>query len=571
MDVHKKLKLLIVLLILLVLFSERMSAQSVYVPLNHWAYDFVERLEARGLITGALNATKPYSREEMAAYLIQAEEKINAGQSLNSVELEQLRFLQFEFKEEFQRLTGRNGRSYSSRIAHIKEHKIFGKIFPKFLYKNNRNFFNISSDVFQVLVDPIFYHNWLYANPDSVSGIERVLERTHGVTLWGQLGTHLGFFFDFRDTKEWGTRTYPQQFEITREGLGFVNGYGSHIWHDETNAYLVFKLPYMQLILGKDFNYWGPGYNGALTLSNHATSFDQIKLQTKIWRLKFTYLWGFLRTFPPILDANSKSTPKNIVAHRLEINAARWLNLGVHETVIFGNRRFELAYLNPINFYRSAEHALDEDDNATMGFDLEFFLIPNVKLYGEVFIDDLSTLKLGSGFHGNKTAFLTGGLWVDALTIPNLDVRLEYARTRPYLYTHRNDINKYSHFSTGLGHWIGPNADDLFARLQYRLSKHFAMAARFELYRHGDNEPGRNVGGDINQPYLPDAPANIDFLDGIRERRTGFGFEASYEIFRNFYFGLQFNTASSKNFLLPEGTRGPVNRQEFFVNLSLNR
>jgi hypothetical protein len=148
---------------------------------------------------------------------------------------------------------------------------------------------------------------------------------------------------------------------------------------------------------------------------------------------------------------------------------------------------------------------------------------------------------------------------------------LEYARTRPYLYTHRNDINKYSHFSTGLGHWIGPNADDLFARLQYRLSKHFAMAARFELYRHGDNEPGRNVGGDINQPYLPDAPANIDFLDGIRERRTGFGFEASYEIFRNFYFGLQFNTASSKNFLLPEGTRGPVNRQEFFVNLSLNR
>ncbi|MFQ5771695.1 MAG: capsule assembly Wzi family protein, partial [bacterium] len=202
---------------------------------------------------------------------------------------------------------------------------------------------------------------------------------------------------------------------------------------------------------------------------------------------------------------------------------------------------------------------------------VEFLLIPNVKLYGELFIDDLFTSRLGSGYFGNKTAFLTGGLWVDAFKIPNLDGRIEYARTRPFIYAHRNPLNSYSHFSTGLGHWIGPNADDFYLRLQYRLSKSLFMAMDFESYRHGANEPGRNVGGDLNQDNFSKTEENFKFLEGIRERRNRFGFEMNYEVFRNFYLSLKFNSASSRNMLLPGGQRGPVSRNEVAFNLSLNR
>lgn len=547
-------------------YATNLYSQSVNVPLNHWAYDFIERLEAKGVITGALNSTRPYSREEMVHYLLQVEEKVKDGFRLSSVESEQLRFLHFEFKEEFMQLTGSDGVHYEAKLQ-----KLRGKIIPTFLYKNNRNFFNIQQPAFQLYADPIFYHTWQYANPDSIEGTDRVLKRTHGVTLWGRLGTHVGFFFNARDTKEWGSRTYPDRFDISLPGLGFVNGYRTHIWHDETVAYMVFKLPYFQLTIGKDSNYWGPGFNGSLGLSNNATSYDQIKLQSKVWRLKFTYVWGFLRTFPVLLDPDGSTKPKNLVAHRLEIDVTKWLDLGFYETVVYGNRRFELAYVNPINFYRSAEHFLDDNDNAAMGMDVDFLLIPNVKLYGELFIDDLTTTKLGSGFFGNKTAFQAGGLWVDAFRLPNLDVRVEYARTRPYVYTHEKAINTYSHFSTGLGHWIGPNSDDLLLRLQYRFSKSLVVAVRFESFRHGANEPGRNVGGDINRPFQGGDPEFIGTLDGIRERRNDFGFETSYELFRNFYFGLKFNTASSRNMLLPTGTRGPVERTEFMMSLSLNK
>lgn len=551
--------------------SSGLHAQSVYIPLNHWSYEFIERLEAKGLISGVLNGTKPYSREEMVGYLLQVEEKLKNSPVLNSTELKQLEFLRYEFKEEYQSLSGKNGRSTLTKIQKIKEHPVFGKLFPGLVYKNNRNLFNIQSKEFKVFVDPVFYHQWLYANPDSMSGEERVFERTHGFTLWGQLGTHVGFFFDFRDTKEWGTKTYPDQFDISLPGLGFVNGYGTHIWHDETIAYVVFKLPYFQLFIGKDFNYWGSGFNGSLGLSNNATSFDQIKVQTKFWRLKFTHLLGFLRTFPVIRKQDGMTNPKSIVAHRLDINVAKWLNIGLYESVIFGNRRFELAYLNPINFYRSAEHFLSDDDNASMGADIELFLIPNVKLYGELFIDDLSTSKIGSGFFGNKIAYSAGGFWVDTFKIRNLDVRIEYTRTRPFVYTHRKDINRYSNFNTGLGHWIGPNSDNLLLRAQYRFSKSLFVAANIESFRHGANEPDRNVGGDMNRTEDATTPEFIDFLDGIRERRNRFGFEISYEVFRNLYLGLNFNTASSQNILLPTGQRGPVSRNEFFFNLSLNR
>ncbi len=547
------------------------SAQSIYVPLHHWSYDFVERMETKGLISGVLNNTKPYSREEMAGYLLQMMQHENIGHLLTKVEQQQVDFLRFEYKEEFETLTGQDGMHYQSRLAKIKHSGLGTKVIPGFLYKNDRNLLNFQGDNFKIYIDPILYQTSLYANPDSIDRTDKVFEQSHGFTVWGRLGNHLGFFFDFRDTKEWGSRSYPSLFDISREGLGFVNGYGTHIWHDETVAYLMFKLPHVQVMIGKGSNIWGPGFHGALGLSDHATSYDQIKLQSTFWRLKFTYLWGFLRTFPVLRDTEGRVREKNIVGHRLDVNAARWLQLGLYETVVFSDRRFELAYANPINFYRSAEHALADNDNATMGFDFKFLLIPSVKIYGELFIDDLFTSKLGSGWFGNKTALLTGAFWADAFTVPNLDARVEYARARPFVYTHETDINAYSEFSTGLGHWMGPNADDLYGRLQYRFSKHFYIAAEFESLRHGANSPGNNIGGSITESHATRARNNIDFLAGEKERTNRFGVEISYELFRNLYFGFKMNTASGKNIALPAGGRGAVQRDEVGVSLSLNR
>ncbi|MDZ7265529.1 MAG: hypothetical protein ONB16_13205, partial [candidate division KSB1 bacterium] len=61
--------MLIATLILYFSFVPSARSQSTYVPLNHWVYDYLERLEARQVIQGVLNASKPLSRIEIAQYL----------------------------------------------------------------------------------------------------------------------------------------------------------------------------------------------------------------------------------------------------------------------------------------------------------------------------------------------------------------------------------------------------------------------------------------------------------------------------------------------------------------------
>ena len=57
-------------------------------------------METKRLIQGALNETKPLSRKEIAGCLTQVHQKIRQGFRLNKIELEQLNFLNIEFKEE---------------------------------------------------------------------------------------------------------------------------------------------------------------------------------------------------------------------------------------------------------------------------------------------------------------------------------------------------------------------------------------------------------------------------------------------------------------------------------------
>ena len=108
--------------------------------------------------------------------------------------------------------------------------------------------------------------------------------------------------------------------------------------------------------------------------------------KTKFWRLKFCSFTGFLRTYPQITyesiteqsgeEINREmQSKKYIAAHRLEIAVTDNLDIGLNEVVVYGDRGLEFAYLNPIMFYRSAEHYLGDMDNATMSADFNWIII----------------------------------------------------------------------------------------------------------------------------------------------------------------------------------------------------
>ena len=58
-------KTLLVLCLFTGLLAENLTAQSIYVPLDHWAYELLDRLETKKQIQSVLNGTRPMTRGNM--------------------------------------------------------------------------------------------------------------------------------------------------------------------------------------------------------------------------------------------------------------------------------------------------------------------------------------------------------------------------------------------------------------------------------------------------------------------------------------------------------------------------
>ena len=268
------------------------------------------------------------------------------------------------------------------------------------------------------------------------------------------------------------------------------------------DAYLKFKLPWFDLQIGQDRLRWGPGYHGALLVSENPTSIDMIKLQGSYKHITFTAFTGVLEELTPGID------DKYISGHRIEGYLWNRFGLGFSELVVYGNR-FEPSYLNPVNIYlinmvrtekgdsRAGKVSGAYGDNVLISFDSRLRLIDNLEIYGELMIDDGNPAK---DFHHWDTKFgLLGGLYAtDPFGLPDTDLHAEYAFINQYAYTHNNPANVYRHFTSVIGHHIGSDADNLWVELRHRFTDEIESVLTYELERHGE--------GNVNKPHPPDAP-----------------------------------------------------------------
>ncbi len=506
--------------------------QTIYLPVNHWAYEFLERLEVQRILPIVLSGTKPLTRMDVAGYLAPLYASDSLQQKLSRVQRQQLSWLAVELQEELAQTT-----PIKTNLQRLVRNKWIDPWLPDFIYANGRNFYSLASSPFRINVDPILKRQRSWATADSLAKTEKVFENGNGLRLWGSVG-QVGFSIDVRDHQEWGTRKYPGIVNYTKERLGFVRGNSHGLDHDETNAYLLYQHRYFTIGFGKDVNRWGPGYAGQLALSDYATSYDQLKFSVGNQRIRFTSVTAILQHYTDkfFYDGHEE---KYLAGHRLEIAPSRWLNLGLHETIIYGGRKFEAAYLNPVMFYRSAEHYLGDRDNAALGLDCEILGLPKTKFYAELFIDDISTAKLGSGFYGNKYAYTLGAVHVNALGLSDLDLAIEFTRIRPFTYDHSGTTGYY-HYSTLLGHWLGPNSESLFVQALYRVSQPLLFKVSGRIIRHGANPANVNVGGDYRIVRDPARdPENVNLLDGLLQSSRQLTLFGSWEFLRNYYLQME--------------------------------
>ncbi|MCH8875091.1 hypothetical protein IH824_20405 [candidate division KSB1 bacterium] len=526
----KSTKIIASLLLVFLFLPSGIQSQSANLPLDHWAYAFLERLELKGLYISEDFDTKPYSREAIAEIILQIDEKVKQDSSkISAVEWDLLEQLKGEFHEDLKKLQ------------------------PEVEIRNKE-------------YEP---HLWSWRNEDFVGHLDLLLGQqvrleskesvesgiAESTTSWGfglraNFKESMAMFFEGRSFVLSGTDTIENRFfnpslglPVTRNALGDVT--------DNASAYAVFRLPWFDLEIGRDLVEWGPGFRGNLILSRNSNFYDLFKATFRYERLKFVHFHGFL---------NAERT-KYLAGHRIEVRPSDSFRFSINETVVYGGRGVEFLYANPFFAIIIAERHLGNKDNNLVSLDFTWFLRnPELKLYGEFLFDDFNPRK--NLFHDfvNKWGVLIGGYWVDPFGLSNTDFRLEYVRIQPFVYWHtKGEINFYTNYSNFMGHWLGPDSDDFYVEIKKRVHKNFRFGLSFERRRRGQN--------DLSQLERP-PDQKFNFLGGVVEKNSFYGATFEWQLLRDIFLNATYQFIQTDNLRRVAGQ--DQNNHRLLVNLSLN-
>ena len=518
------------LLLVFLFLPSGIQSQSANLPLDHWAYTFLERLELKGLYVSEDFDTAPYSRQAIAEMILQITENITKDSTkISTVERDLLEQLKGEFHENL--------------------HKIQPKV-ERRNKENERHLWSWRNEDFVGHLDLLLGQQVRVESKESVdSGIAK------SITSWG-FGFRVNFkesmavFFEGRSFVLSGTDTIENRFfnpslglPVSKNALGDVT--------DNASGYAVFRLPWFDLEIGRDLVEWGPGFRGNLILSRNSNFYDLFKATFRYERLKYEHFHGFL---------NAERT-KYLAGHRIEVRPLDSFRFSINETVVYGGRSVEFLYANPFFPFIIAERHLGNKDNNLVSIDFTWFLRQRqLKFYGEFLFDDFNPRK--NLFHDfvNKWGVLLGGYWVDPFGLSNTDFRLEYVRIQPFVYWHSLDeINFYTNYNNFMGHWLGPDSDDFYVELKKRFHKNLRFGLSFERRRRGQNDLSQ-----IERP--PDL--KFDFLGGVVTKNSFYGATIEWQVLRDMFLNATYQFIQTGNLRRVAGR--DQNNHRLLVNFSLN-
>ncbi|RYY00403.1 MAG: hypothetical protein EOO53_22035, partial [Gammaproteobacteria bacterium] len=334
------------------------------------------------------------------------------------------------------------------------------KIFLKRFYQTPANFYEVNVPDFSLIVNPVFQYT---AGKESNSN-ELLFLNTRGLSLRGSLANKVSFAAYISENQERDplyVRQWVGQYQAVPGQGYFKNFKGTGYDYFDARGYINFKAAkYIDVTFGYDRNFIGNGYR-SLYLSDFSTNVLFLKLNTRIW--KFNYQNIFMELVSAYQRGADQLLGKKYAAmHHLDVNVTKWLNVGLFEGVVFGQRNhFEFGYLNPIIFYRSAEQQNGSPDNAVAGLDAKANVAKHFQFYGQLLLDEFKLDELKRKWWGNKFGYQLGAKYIDAFGISNLDLQAEWNRVRPFTYSHDDSVANYTNYNQPLAHPLGANFNEL--------------------------------------------------------------------------------------------------------------
>jgi hypothetical protein len=442
------------------------AISSVNVPLDSWAYDALETLEGYGLIDSALSGTRPYARLEVARLAGEAmrkwEERIARKKPSGFGEKELIPTLLERFKREFKAelvdLGIMEGSPASTFLKPVDE------VTLKYVYQTDNPIVRP-----QIGNPPTHTIYPIYNNDGIVYG----KSNNFSAELQGEarLWNHFSLYY----------QPIFKAFE----------GDGAYV--ELEKGYLVAEALNVEVEVGRDSLWWGPGRNGALLMTNNARPFDLVKLSNPqpfaipiVGLFKFNLFWSKL-------DNEEPSIPHpQLYGLHLDFKPHPIFELGLSQVAIFdGEGRTDLSfgdYLRILYSNSNQEGKLASNQQVSVDFSLRW---PNMgkylpvarslKFYGEWGAED-------TGVPPDRRAYLLGLFLGDLFLKGRMDLRLEYTNTSPASVPtawYTNSEYPPTFHERLFGHHLGSNGEGVFARLNSYLSTKLQLGVDFNYENQG--------------------------------------------------------------------------------------
>jgi len=529
------LKKVVILFFLINLIS---YSQIENIKVGHPVYKFLLRLENLGLTEDINLNDLPLQKKDILFILNNALNKKNNLKENDIIIIN--RFLK-EFENNLINSTelipskSDSNQIFFDNIFSDKEKHIF-------LYRDSNIFTSIK---------PLASLDFFYLKNDTLYDNNYSLIGNLGIRLSGSIDNLLGYNLQATNgTLITGNRNVAITDNNYAKNVKFIY-YNSDI--DFTESHIILEKDWFTAYLGRESRLIGSGFYNHLIVNDNSTPFDMLSLKAKFkgFTYKFSHnsLIGFInKSGYWETGFNISIIPKYMVFHKFSING-NWGEFSFYETVVYSNRNIDLAYLNPLSFLKSLEHALRDRDNSGMGLDLNLRFLNNFQLKANYFLDDIRFEMIGKNYWGNKSSFNIGLAYSNDL---GFDIKTEYVRIEPFTYSHFNRFNSMMTDGFLYSSYLYPNSDRITIGLDWWfLGGRYPLEIQYSYTRHGKNiidEQGniiKNVGGDPNYTKEYEHPGIVYFLDGDLETTNNLNINYTFELIRQFALSINYNYLNS--------------------------
>ena len=473
------------LLVILLCVSAWGMAQNIPVPLTQVKlYDFLDELLADGVLVHQ-TAVRPYSRKQVATMLLEAQD---ADSLLNIRQKRDLAFYLNEYALERDTMV--------SNYVQYTDHSTYNVSLadPQFSYRSKDN-------MFKMRLRPILGGNFLM----SKNGV--IFHRWYGAELQMDIAKHLSIWGSLRDNSwsgDWLSKTYFPTDNDRR--LGARIHYGASQMQPALMP--IAGVQYKEANYGGDFSdskggislytwwgsisvqreniRWGDAYHASNILSGRAPAAPMISLQlTPCKWFQFDYFHAWLvsnvvdSTYYYVEETtngavrNYRPMNKFMAANMFTFTPIKQLSISFGNSIIYAERSIQAAYFIPIAFYKSLDHLLTkgvrtQNQNSQAFASLSVRPVEHLHLYGSMFVDEIKFSRFKpSNKENNPLSYLVGFNW-SGWPVKGLSLKAEFVRSYIASYIHSIEVLDYTTNSFDMGHYLGDNAQSIYAELAYR-------------------------------------------------------------------------------------------------------